>query len=113
MVSASMIHSPEMGRPSQVMGVDAKWYHKCPYKRRSRGRVPHTQRRGDMKTGAEMRVMWPQAKEWQQTPSESHQHLGEAGTGFPPEPPEQECSREHFHFGPVTWTISDLWPSEV
>ena len=68
--------------------------------------------RGDVKTGAETRVMWPQAKEWQQTPSESHQHLGEAGTGSPLEPPEQERPREHFHFGPVTW-ISDLQPSEL
>ena len=65
-----------------------------------------------MKTGAEKRVMWPQAKECQQTPSESHQHLGEAGTDSLLEPPEQARSCEHFHFGPVTW-ISDLWPAEV
>ena len=57
-----MIYDPEIRKLSWTIQVSPKDHHKCPCKRQQDR--SHTHRReGDMKTEAEIGMMWSQAKE--------------------------------------------------
>lgn len=82
-VFADVIKDPEMGASSQMICVDPKSNDKCPYKRHTKN-TDGKRDVGDMKMGAEVRVMPPQAREcWQppDTGGDSEQVTSTSPTG--------------------------------
>lgn len=82
-VFADVIKDLEMGASSQMICVDPKSNDKCPYKRHTKN-TDGKRDNGDMKMGAEVRVMPPQAREsWQppDTGGDSEQVTSTSPTG--------------------------------